>query len=428
MKTGSVHLRKRLISMLKLAFILILSLQSLTAVVAQEHVTISGKMIDLETKEPLSFATINIQNTPKGVVANEDGSFDFTFPAKFLRDTIVFSMAGYQHEKYLIQSLIKPEPIRVELLKKAVLLAEVVVTNKKLTAREVLDIALANIKNNYPTKPFEFKAFYRDYKQENDKCISVFEAAISAYDKGYSKVSNKSLLREKVVLEQVRKSLNVAYQTHVFATINVMKELLQLNDVRYQSRSLNKREIKYYQYEIAGYDIVNNRLMYKIQAKDDWRYFIYVDVSTYAIPRIEMNFEWSKGVDENTWVRDSIRYNQTAATMLMDFQMIDGIYYPRYCSFTANLEAFDPSSDDLLFTSYLMQEYMVTDIDFNPEEKPEKEDRMDPHLKIEDQSFTYDPEFWEHYNIIKLHPRNKKLIEGLEERMKLEDQFSENSQ
>ncbi|MEM9895599.1 MAG: carboxypeptidase-like regulatory domain-containing protein [Bacteroidota bacterium] len=394
-----------------------------------EFITISGRIVDAETQEPLSFATLNIQYSAKGVVANEAGEFEFTFQKEHLSDTIVFSMTGYQTEKALAQSLSVDKRNTIELVSKEVMLAEVVVTDKKLTALEILELAKKNIKSNYPTKPFEFQAFYRDYKQENGTCISIFEAAISVYDKGYSKVADRYVLKEKVVLDQVRKSLSVDYQTHAFKRINVIKENLTLNDVRYQSRALSKRRAKDYEYELAGYEIINDRLMYKIKAKDDWKYYIYVDVVTYAIPRIEMDFKWIEGTDENTWtLGDTIRYYQTTATLLMDFQLIDNLHYPKYCGFTTQLEASDPESDSLLFTSYLKQELMVTDIDFNPEEKPEKSYRMDPYLMIEQQEFTYDPEFWKNYNVLKLHPRDERLIQGLEERMKLEKQFQATNQ
>lgn len=394
-------------------------------VMGQDHVSISGKLIDLKTNKALSFASISIQNTAKGVVANENGAFEFTFPRTHITDTIVFSMMGYESEKYLAQSLLNQNELQIGLVNQAVILSEVVVTDKQLSAWEILELSLSNIRHNYPTKPFEFKAFYRDYKQENEKCISIFEAAISAYDRGYSKVSHKQSFKEKVVLEQVRKSLSVEYQNYVFTQLNVLKELLKLNDVRYQSRMLNKKRKNAYNYKLEGYEVINDRLMHKINVKDDWEYSVYVDIVTYAIPRIEMNFEWVEGIDENIWtVGDTVRYNQIAATMMLDFQLIDGLHYPRYCSFTTNTNVFDIASDSLLFTSYLMQEYMVTDIDFNPGEKPLKSDRMDPDLAIEEQEFTYDPEFWDNYNIIQLNPLNEALIKGLEERMTLEDQFS----
>ena len=408
------------------AFTTIFMLALISTIYAQEEfVSMTGRIIDVETKEPLPFATINIKNTPVGVVANAGGDFEFSFPKKHLTDTIVFSAAGYQSEKMLAQKLTIQRDLKIELVSKAVVLSEVVVTNKELTALEILELAKRHIKDNYPTKPFGFDAFYRDYKLENDKCISIFEAAISVYDKGYSNVANKYSFKEKVILEQVRKSLSVEYRTHAFKRVNVVKEILRLNDVRYQSRALDKRGKRYFTYELQGYDIVNDRLMYKIKAKDEWEYFIYVDIVTYAIPRIEMDFKWEDVVNEHKWtLGDTIRYKQTSSSMLLDFQMIDGRYYPKYCSFTASLEAYPVATDDLLFTSYLLQEYMVTDIDFAPEEKPEKLALMNPHLKIEDQDYTYDPEFWKNYNIIKLHPRDQKLIRGLEEQINIEEQFS----
>ncbi|WP_462248512.1 carboxypeptidase-like regulatory domain-containing protein [Ekhidna sp.] len=394
-------------------------------ILGQDYTSISGQIVDVETKDPLSFATVNIKNSPKGVVANAQGEFEFTFPNKHLADTVVFSIAGYQSEKVLAQKLVADKNLKIELVAKAVVLSEVVVTNKELTAWEILELSLKKIPENYPTDPFEFKAFYRDYKLENDKCVSIFEAAYSAYDKGYSKVGNKHALKEKVVLDQVRKSLSVDYKAHTFKRMNVLKELIKLNDVRYQTRLLNKKNRLKYTYSMAGYEVINDRLMYKIKVKEDWSYFIYVDVVTYAIPKIEMDFQWIKDVDVNEWVLgDTIKYNQTAATMLLEFQMIDGLYYPKYCSFTTNLEAMDATSNEMLFTAYLLQEYMVTDIDFDPEVKPEKSSRMDPYEMIEKQTFSYDPEFWKNYNTIKLHPRDEKLIRGLEKEMKLDDQFS----
>lgn len=391
----------------------------------QEFVTISGKIVDLETKLPLAFSTVHIQNTPKGVVTNEDGAFDFTFSKEHLSDTIKFSMTGYQSEKMLVQSLATEHTNVIELVAKEVVLAEVVVTNKELTAWDILELAKNSIKKNYPTDPFEFEAFYRDYKIENDECVGIFEAACSVYDKGYANVTNKNALKEKVVLKQVRKSHAVKFQTTSFKRLNVLKELLGLNDVRYQSRALNKKGLKRYEYEIDGYEIINDRLMYKINAVADWTFHIYVDVVTYAIPRIEMNYQWIKDIAENEWtLGDTIRYRQTNAKEILEFQMLNDRYYPKYHSFRFSSEAFDLGDDSLLFTSELLQECLVTDINLSPEDRPRREERMDPYLMIEQQGYQYDPAFWENYNIIKLHPRDKRLIQGLEERIKKEEQIA----
>lgn len=380
---------------------------------SQDFITISGKIIDAETQEPLAFSTISVLEKPIGVVANEEGSFEFTFSEELQRDSLVISMMGYASEKYLLQTLTNKKDLLIKLVSKVVMLDEVVVTDKPLTAEDILDLVRQNIKNNYPINPFEFEAFYRDYKIENDKCVGLFEAAVSVYDKKYSKVVNRDVLKEKVTLNQVRKSLTTSYQTHAFKRINIMKELLRLNDVRYQSRALDKK--RKYKRELDGYKIIDDRLMYRIKAVEDWTFYIYVDVATYAVPKIEMDFVWKDNVAENEWtLGDTIRYQQRSAKEILEFQLIDGRYYPKYHSFRTVLHAFDFNSDSLLFMSDLLQEYMVTDIDFSPEEKPEKDNLMDPHEMLEKQETIYDPEFWKHYNILKMHPRDEQLVRGLE--------------
>ena len=47
---------------------------------------------------------------------------------------------------------------------------------------------------------------------------------------------------------------------------------------------------------------------------------------------------------------------------------------------------------------------------------------------VEKNKFSYDPEFWENYNVIQLHPRDEKLVKGLEEKIELEQQFSSTNQ
>ncbi|MEO9872175.1 carboxypeptidase-like regulatory domain-containing protein [Ekhidna sp.] len=394
-------------------FCILVMIMSVGLGYSQQFITISGKIIDAETNEPLAFSTISILEKPIGVVANEEGYFEFTFSTELQSDSLVISMMGYASEKYLLQTLADKKNLSIKLVSKAVMLDEVVVTDKQLTVEDILDLVRRNIKHNYPTTPFEFEAFYRDYKIENDKCVGLFEAAVSVYDKRYSKVVNGDVLKEKVTLNQVRKSFATSYQTHAFKRINIMKELLRLNDVRYQSRVLDKK--RKYKRELDGYKIINDRLMYRIKAVEDWTFYIYVDVSTYAVPKIEMNFEWEDDVAENEWtLGDTIKYQQRSAKEILDFQLIDGLYYPKYHSFRTVLHAFDFNSDSLLFTSDLLQEYMVTNIDFSPGEKPAKNNIMDPDEMLEKQETTYDPEFWKHYNILKMHPRDEQLIRGLE--------------
>lgn len=391
---------------------------------AQEFISISGEIVDAATKKPLPFSTVNIKDRPIGIVANSEGDFYFSFEDKFLEDTILISRAGYELLSLRVSSLINQPFQKFELTSKAILMEEIVITDKAITAEEIIALVKANIKKNYPTKPFEFEAFYRDYKIEDEKCVGLFEAAVSVYDKGYTGRTSYHTLKEKVTLRQVRKSLSATYKSHVFREMNIMTGLLGLNDMRYVSRAMDKK--KKFDYSMDGFSVINDRIMYKLRAVDDWVFTLYVDIQTYAVPKIEMNFEWQDGVAENEWTKyDSIRYQQRKAVETLEFQTIDGLMYPKYHSFTSQLHAFDATTGDALFTSVLQQEYMVTDINTHAADRPDKNELMDPDVMLEQQVANYDQEFWKNYNVLRLNSQDQQLVKDLERDISLSEQYEQ---
>ncbi|MEM0940297.1 MAG: carboxypeptidase-like regulatory domain-containing protein [Bacteroidota bacterium] len=91
----------------------------------QETITISGKVIDTETKAPLPFAAINIKNTSKGVVANEAGVFDLIVTEG---KAIMISTLGYAPKSFNIKSIQDNNQELFELDNQPVLIDEVIVS------------------------------------------------------------------------------------------------------------------------------------------------------------------------------------------------------------------------------------------------------------------------------------------------------------
>jgi len=81
--------------MLHKFFLLLLLITINSNIFAQnEQITITGKVIDLETSKPLSNCNVSILNTNKGEVTDYSGSFTTTLDAK--KCTLVFSYVGYE--------------------------------------------------------------------------------------------------------------------------------------------------------------------------------------------------------------------------------------------------------------------------------------------------------------------------------------------
>src|SRR5579859_1391503 len=94
-----------------------------------QQITITGKVVDRETKEPLPFASIGIIGKPIGLISNEQGEFDFHIPGELRNDIIAINMLGYKTYEAPVWSLISPDAVLIEMQAAAILLKEVVITD-----------------------------------------------------------------------------------------------------------------------------------------------------------------------------------------------------------------------------------------------------------------------------------------------------------
>ena len=79
---------------------------------SQEQFTVTGKVTDAVSKQPLSGASVFCQNTTFGVITNADGEFTIKLPRGGY--DLVVSYTGYQSDEQRIttQTL---EPLQIEM-------------------------------------------------------------------------------------------------------------------------------------------------------------------------------------------------------------------------------------------------------------------------------------------------------------------------
>ena len=74
---------------------------SLICLVAQgQSLTISGKIIDANSKEPISFASVYVKNTAYGSISDSAGNYVLTLPK--LYDTLSVFFTGYKEKNIAI--------------------------------------------------------------------------------------------------------------------------------------------------------------------------------------------------------------------------------------------------------------------------------------------------------------------------------------
>jgi iron complex outermembrane receptor protein len=110
---------------------------------------VRGSIIDMETKEPIPFATVTIKDTPKGAVADEQGIFllDTICGGDF---TLVCSCVGYKsvslhHDVFHMEPVIYMAPT-ASLLESVVVEGEAIVGDMKSISIESMDRSILDTK------------------------------------------------------------------------------------------------------------------------------------------------------------------------------------------------------------------------------------------------------------------------------------------
>ena len=173
---------------------------------------IKCKVLDAISKEPISYATILIKN--KGTHADINGFFEL--PIRFKKSGVMrISSIGYVTKNINTSTLKQDKIITIFLSPSIQNLNEIVISSskkkKKLTGKGVVWRAIKNIKKNYPTEPYSYIAYYRDYQQsldniynkvtESDKSldyINLYEGIVEVFDEGFQ--TNKFLNQKNQTL------------------------------------------------------------------------------------------------------------------------------------------------------------------------------------------------------------------------------------
>lgn len=383
-----------------------------------QQITITGKVVDGETKEPLPFASIFISGKTIGVVSNLQGEFDFHIPADMRNDILAVSMIGYKTFEAPVWSLSTTESITIEMVAAAVMLKEVVVTDS-LRAGEIMKLAIARIDENYPMEPFLMEGFYRDIKNLGGTYISLLEAAVKIYDDNYIEPRNKFKLRERVSLQEVRRSLGYSSRfTAFFDKDNLLEDLLLNNNVRYRQFPEEDEFFKGLKFEDDTY--YNGREVFVVSYAHDFLLRVLIDKETYGIIHLEYTNKHQEDLEK---VRD-LESKFAKIKRVIDFKFIGGKLYLNYLTVTSQVNWYDRETGNLKFEAELQRELLINQIHPKSKERISLAQKMKGY-GLQYQDHQYNKKFWDGYNVIKATPLDKKIIQDLEREEPLEKQFKE---
>jgi hypothetical protein len=95
------------------------------------QITISGKLLAKETKEPIPYANIGIVNSNVGTISNQDGSFAILIPSQHIEDSLTLSALGFGRKKIAVNHFSSSQVVTVFLDEKPTVLDEMLIIEKK---------------------------------------------------------------------------------------------------------------------------------------------------------------------------------------------------------------------------------------------------------------------------------------------------------
>lgn len=383
-----------------------------------------GKVTDGNTKKPLVFANISIENTNISTISNTEGDFSLKVPKDLLEGKVIVSYLGYKTTEIPLDQMngkINEIALHISVIE----LPEVNLAVPK-DAGALVRETFQRKGDNYFDDPTLMTAFYRETIKKRRRNVSLSEAVVNIYKSPYN-----SEKRDAVTLYKARKSTDYSrLDTLILKLQGGPFNTLFVDLIKYPQYIFTEETFADYIFSFENSTHVNNKLIYVInfRQKDNldiplYEGKLYIDgenkILTSAIYSLNITnkeaaarlFVRKKPANADVWPTD-IAYR-------IDYREKNGKWYYGYSNV---LLEFKINWDDRLFNSiYTMTcEMAVTDWEKNLSgESPKYKDRLKTSVILGDEALGFsDPDFWGEYNIIEPEKSIESAIKKIQRQLR----------
>lgn len=365
-----------------------------------------GKIVDSQTRSPLIFASVSLEDTNISTVSNTEGEFLLKIPEDTADGNVLVSFLGYK-TKLIPLSQMNPKKNRIELDVSVTQLSEVNISIPKSAAKLVRE-TLRRKGENYFDDPTLMTAFYRETIKKRRKNVSLSEAVVNIYKTPYT-----SSKRDAVQLYKSRKSTDYSkLDTLALKLQGGPFNTLFVDLMKYPEYIFTSDRISDYKFSFDRSTRINDKLIYVVNFEQRpeitdplYKGKLFID----AEKRILTSAIYSLNITDKVKAsklfvrkkpRNAMVYpNQVAYRV--DYREKDGRWYYGYSNV---LLEFKVDWDKKLFNSVysMTAEMAVTDWEKNTTgEYPKSKERIKSTIIMSDEAIGFsDPDFWGEYNII----------------------------
>lgn len=376
---------------------------------AQENtLSVSGIVIDSETRRPMVFASVSIQDIGIGIVTNGEGFFTLKFPSQYADKSITISYLGYHTGVMPIAEFrASSKPLTIGLIQAALPIP--MATVKPIDPLELVKESFRNIRYNFPQERMQMTGFYREMIRKGNTYVTLSEAVIDVQKSPYS----PTFAVDQVGIYKGRGSIDWSRIDTVFVKFQGgIRSALEIDVANNLFLGVRETEIdQYYNFQLDRPVQMNNRINYvvlfdqKPGAEDIlFRGKVYIDMETKAIVRVEFNMNV-----ENKEQATNIFIRRKPAGLKARVEY--AAYMVQYKQLPSGVWAFDYSRTDIKFNAkwakkLFSQNYTITS-DMAMTDYSRESYRIPQASRVKTTDITLyrvadfeDPGFWEDYNTI----------------------------
>lgn len=250
---------------------------------------IRGTVVNEVTREPLSFASIQLMEDGSGSLTNASGKFSFLFRTR-AEGNLIVSYLGYAPKKIIITAADTTRPLVIFLKPEAVQLNEISVRDE--TPLSIVQKCISRFDKNYSTHPYTAEGFQREHVKSSENFIQLLEVNFmsSGTPSNHSSVLHQGkYIEDKAEKRSLWSSSRGGFYTFGWTDISGIEAPDKKN---FLGINTEKSKIeKYYDFAWDDQETIENTYVIRFDQKKNIRRallrgHLYIDEATLAIVKI----------------------------------------------------------------------------------------------------------------------------------------------
>jgi len=368
---------------------------------------IQAQVLEINSNIPIAYAHVSIVKKPIVTITNNDGFFLLILPYKYINDTLVITCIGYKSLYIPIKDIIQKNTLY--------LIPDVIPINEVIIRRNdpiyLINKAISLIQQNYPTKDFIQTGFYRETIKKHNEIVSLTEAIIKCYRKGYSDFNYFLFDNDKIKIEKGRKFIsNNIKDSLILKLKGGLQTILFLDLIKNPPEFLDETKENNYDFFLNDILFNGNEELYEIIfrqkeyiKKSLYNGKMYIDVKNMAITKV--NFSLNDKNIEKEWYRfvlkkpDWVKIKPQKAEYTVIYSQINNKYYPLYAASLVDMKIGNKKSLFQKTYSYIIEAAFMEIDTLNVKPFSTKE-IINTSIILENIIDKYEDDYWGKYNFI----------------------------